>query len=124
MSSLVSGISIVQGICIGSLLGLLVACGAGSSDDSAMGATVQLAWLPNPDNITGYNVYYGSTPETATTLVSVLPVDSPNFDPQAPTVQYVAFELGLGLGDQVCFRVKAHDGEEFSDFSKAVCGRI
>lgn len=82
-----------------------------------------LSWSPNPDEITGYQVFRGPTAEQATQLVTDLPLNSGLVDPTAPQIEYRAnADLGLTVGEEACFRVKAYNNEAFSDYSQAVCG--
>jgi hypothetical protein len=74
---------------------------------------IALSWQPNPGAIDGYIVHTGPTPETATSVITITP---------ASTISYGAFtDLGLGAGDQACFRIKAYNSYGQSDFSDAVC---
>ena len=72
--------------------------------------TLNISWSPYPESISGYLVYYGSTPETTTTLASDLPSGTSNFDASAPSISYQPLvDLGLSTGDTVCFRIQAYD---------------
>ena len=67
-----------------------------------------VAWQPAPEPVAGYIVYYGSTADTATVLLSDLPAGS--YDPAAPSVSYdPARDLGVSSGSPVCFRIFAYD---------------
>ena len=100
---------------------LLTACGDESSTSSIPESPstpqtqLHLSWLPHPDETTtGYLVHYGPTLDTTTVVISDLPVNSSNFDPQNPSVEYSAWDdLRLRTGDNACFRLKAYnpDGE-------------
>ncbi|MEA3411100.1 MAG: Ig-like domain-containing protein [Pseudomonadota bacterium] len=84
---------------------------------------VTLSWDPNPENVSGYWVVYGDTPESATTYLSDLVTESGDFNPSAPAVIYsAAADLGANTGDQVCFRVGARLDLLESSLSEAVCG--
>jgi hypothetical protein len=118
-----------------SLLGIILSgCGGGGSDsanvphaDSATGETLTLLWDPHPEeeNVLGYYVFVGRSPDTAVTLLSVLRTDSGEIDPRAPAVSYdVSKQLGLRGGDEVCFRAKAFNEEVESEFSEAACATI
>ena len=85
---------------------------------------LRLSWDPHPQAVKGFIVHYGDSPETATTELSVLEFDNGDIDPQAPMVTYwMASDLGLAMDARVCFRVKAYDATDVSDFSEAVCTR-
>lgn len=109
------------------LILLMTACGGGggnSSEPLATDTRIRLSWIPNLDPVDGYIVLAGSTPENITP-VSALAVTSPGFDPQAPTVLYEAgADLGLALGDTVCFRLAAYYNGAISDLSAATCAGI
>ncbi len=110
------------------LLALLVACGGAGSSPQNNNApeALNLAWLPHPDEtVAGYIVYYGPNIDTVTQVASNLSVGSPNFNPQAPAVQYNAeIDLRLQPGDTVCFRLKAYNVDGLSDYSPGVCTLI
>ena len=78
---------------------------------------LNIAWTPYPGNAWGYYVFYGPTPDTATTLASDLPIGAGNFNASAPSVSYQpTLDLSLNVGDAVCFRIEAYDagGKPFS----------
>ena len=111
----------------------LLACGGGGSKgDAGSGAAasarvLSLSWEPNPatDGVAGYIVYRGPSAVNATQQVSNLSVSSGVIDPNAPAVTYNAgLDLGLSLGAQVCFRLKAYNAAGQSDFSTAACTTI
>ena len=84
---------------------------------------LNIAWSPYPGNAWGYYVYYGPTPDTATTLASDLPIGTGNFNASAPSVSYQpTSDLSLNTGDSVCFRIQAYDagGKPFS-WSEVQC---
>lgn len=93
---------------------------------AATDTTVALTWQPNSDPIAGYVVYYGPTPEAATTLATQLSLSSNGMNPQAPSVSFNAgTDLGLNYGDSVCFRLRAYNSANvMSDWSGAACGTI
>jgi len=72
-----------------------------------------LAWYSNPGEIVGYIVYFGSSPESATTIASETSGTSVKY--------YTETDLGLGPGDSVCFRLKAFNLSGLSEFSGALC---
>jgi hypothetical protein len=79
------------------------------TSDGSIDDTLNINWSPYSESVSGYLVYYGSTPETATTLASDLPTDTSNFDASAPSISYQPLQLGLNTGDTVCFRIQAYD---------------
>jgi hypothetical protein len=80
------------------------------TSDGSIADTLNINWSPYPESVSGYLVYYGSTPETATTLASDVPSDASNFDASAPSISYQPLQdLGLNTGDTVCFRIQAYD---------------
>lgn len=92
----------------------------------ARDTVISLAWQANRDTVAGYVVYYGPTPDLATTAVSNLSVTSSGFDANAPAVSYNAgSDLRLKHGDNVCFRLRAYDGAaSMSAWSDAACSVI
>jgi hypothetical protein len=116
-----AGILLVDG-CGTSLVGPLT---AGASSSLATG-NIYVAWQPHPDpTVTGYVIYYGPSVTEATTIASNQPVNSPNFDPQAPSVSYdAAANLGLHTGDTVCFRLRAYNPDGESDFTAGTCTTV
>ena len=124
------------------LLGLLVACDdepegdlkrdavsleilPGNTDGTATDVELLLSWLPNPDEIFGYIVYYGPAADATVAVASVLSVTDDDFDPQAPSVRYNArLDLNFDEGSNVCFRLRAYNNVGESDFSGAACRAI
>ena len=84
-----------------------------TSDVPADDKLLALAWYSNPGDILGYIVYYGSTPESATTIASETSTTSVKY--------YVNTDLGLNPGDSVCFRLKAFNLAGLSAYSGAAC---
>jgi hypothetical protein len=85
-----------------SVLSLAVAQSASSS--------LQVSWQPFGNNTAGYMVYYGTTAATVNVLVSDLALNSGLYDASGPSVTYdSARDLGLYVGDTVCFRIYAYD---------------
>ena len=80
------------------------------TSDGSIADTLNINWSPYPESVSGYLVYYGSTPETTTTLASDVPSDASNFDASAPSISYQPLQdLGLSTGETVCFRIQAYD---------------
>ena len=119
---------IVRALLIGSVLVLLAACGSSFSDGvhGSADTTVYVAWLPHPDpGVTGYNVYFGPTVDTAAELVANIPVDSPGFDAQAPSVKFnLLTDLRQSRGEDVCFRLRAYNSDGLSGWSPGVCTTV
>jgi hypothetical protein len=81
-----------------------------------------LSWTSNPGDILGYQVFRGPTANEATQLIADLPLNSGLLDPRSPSVRFRAHaDLGLGDGEQACFRVKAYTHDAESDYSAPVC---
>lgn len=93
---------------------------------TATDTVVALAWQPNMDPIAGYIVYYGPTPDAATTLAVQLSLANDPFNGLAPNVSFNAGrDLGLSYGDSVCFRLRAYNtANMLSGWSPAACGTI
>lgn len=91
---------------------------------AATDTIVRLQWNPSTESISGYIVYYGSTPEDATNLAVQLAQGE--FDAQAPSVSFNAGrDLGLNHGESVCFRLRAYGaGDIVSDPSDAACSTV
>lgn len=92
---------------------------------AATDTVVRLQWHPSTESISGYIVYYGSTPEEAIRLaVQLSQGEFP--DAQAPSVSFNAGrDLGLNHGERVCFRLRAYGaGDAVSDLSDAECSTI
>ena len=78
-----------------------------------------LSWNANTDTVDGYVVYHGPTGANASTEYTTVSAT------EAPSVTYDAINgLGYSAGDQICFRVKAYLGSEYSDWSAAVCDTV
>ncbi len=105
--------------------------GAGGSASSVVEITcsncntdfaLNLSWDKNPDSVTGYRVFSGPTAETVTEELTDIPLATEGFDPELPTKSYhFSNDLGLALGDERCFRLKAYNDVGFSDFSDVAC---
>ena len=78
--------------------------------------SITLSWSPVPGNVNGYRVFVGDTAGTATNLVAEVTSSSVTFN--------AGTNLGLRIGDRVCFRVKAYNDQGESDFSDAVCATL
>lgn len=75
--------------------------------------TLTLSWHPSAGLIDGYMIFQGPTPESATALLSITLETTVHYD--------ATMDLGLNVGDESCFRIKAYNAEGASDFSDAVC---
>lgn len=81
-----------------------------------------LHWNPNTDYVVGYKVYFGDSPETATTEVATVRRKQLS-NPLDPKLTFDAVvDLKLEPGQRGCFRVKAYNEAGASEFSDAVCG--
>jgi hypothetical protein len=81
-----------------------------------------LSWDPSTEDLKGYYVYHGPTPDTSTALLSHLLIAE--VEAEEPAVTYESGEIGLKAGDTVCFRVKAYNDVGSSDYSEAACTTI
>ena len=81
----------------------------------AGGVSLSLSWNENPaaDKVEGYRVYRGTDASNASQLVSEITNTSTTYDAWN--------DLRLGMGDRVCFRVKAFNSAGESGFSDAAC---
>ena len=92
------------------------------SEPIPAGQKITLAWNPSPAPVIGYLVYYGPTADRARRQVSNIQVNSPSFNPDAPSVTFdMDRDLILGDDGRACFRVRAYDSTVISDFSESVC---
>lgn len=81
-----------------------------------------LRWNPNIDYIVGYKIYFGNSPETATTEIATVRRKQLT-DPLDPSIDFnTAIDLKLTSGQRGCFRVKAYNEAGASEYSEAVCG--
>ncbi len=142
MSSSPLGARFIRGILTITLLGFLTACEdesegdlkiddvsltilPGDTDGTVTDVELLLSWLPNPDEIFGYIVYYGPAADATVAVASVLSVTDDDFDPQAPWVRYNAqLDLDVDEGSTVCFKLRAYNNVGESNFSGAACGAI
>ncbi len=93
-----------------------VTCGS-----CATGVSLVVTWdaNPAPENILDYSVYAGPLPDSTATLVGTVTATA------TPSLTVDAWnDLGLRLGDTVCFRIKARNDLGPSPFSSAVCGTL
>ena len=124
-----SSLARYQMVSIGLLAAMLSGCGGGGDSDSSSPQTetsLTLLWDPPPagEQVLGYLVYFGNTPESVYQLLSTLH-DGSDVDTEAPQVTYrSATQLGLRSGDGACFRVKAFNASVESDFSNTACTTI
>lgn len=122
------------------VMGTLVACGGGSqnSDSEINGATgsntsgggnnsgntinVELSWNPNPGNVDGYAINYGTTASSVNTSAAKIATSLPSFNPSAPSVVFdVAAKFGVTTGDQVCFNIQAYNEAGYTTPSSSAC---
>ena len=83
---------------------------------------VTLDWTANSDSIDGYMVHYGPTPESAIIPLHIQPLNQSGFNPAKPSVSFnAADDLGLNVGDTVCFKLKTYSMLLESNFSDAIC---
>ncbi len=88
---------------------------------------LNLSWDANPaeEDVTGYNVFYGESDNTANSLYKTFTGNSAGFDLNAPSIDTNAnADLSLQAGDDVCFRISAYNSAGESSKSAAVCETI
>lgn len=96
-----------------------------TSNEGTNDAQIIISWNQNPNPVIGYKIFHGSSPESASTLLSDILVTSKNFIPETPSVTFNAInELNLKVGDSICFSIKAYNMIGMSDFSSAKCVTI
>jgi len=95
------------------------------STSGTPGQLVTLKWSPSPGHINGYLVFYGPSANLASAQISDISINSPGFNPQAPSIQYDSwFDLNALPGDNICFRVRAYGAAGLSAWSSAVCSGV
>ncbi|MFQ5469219.1 MAG: Ig-like domain-containing protein [Gammaproteobacteria bacterium] len=85
---------------------------------------ITLSWLPNAENVLGYEIYFGPDAVTTPDIASVVTMNTAGFNPLSPTAKFTSSGLGLTNGNQFCFRLKAYNSFGSSDFSGAVCSSL
>lgn len=81
-----------------------------------------LYWNPNTDYVVGYKIYFGDSPDNATTEIATVRRKQ-LANPLDPRIDFdAAVDLQLASGERGCFRVKAYNEVGASEFSEAVCG--
>ncbi|MDH3692491.1 MAG: hypothetical protein OEU36_23925 [Gammaproteobacteria bacterium] len=104
---------------------LSAGCGGEISQASRDEATILVAWEPNPEPVLGYEVFYGDTVDAVDKFAADVSALDPDADLSAPAVELRSDrDLGLSKGDQVCFKVKAYDATDVSNYSAPVCTTI
>ncbi len=84
--------------------------------------TLQFRWDPNPldENITGYRLYFGDSPNTVNTLFKAL--TSTDINLNAPSINVNAEnELMLKTGDTLCVQLSAYNNVGESNKTAATC---
>jgi hypothetical protein len=93
-----------------------------SSEANASNTLLTLTWQPNPESVDGYIVYFGPSEDAVTAETTDIKAFAGSFDPQNPSIQYDSwYDLGLQLGDNVCFKLRAYNADGFSDWSLPAC---
>jgi hypothetical protein len=83
---------------------------------------ITLLWDKNLDFVTGYKVYKGASTDMVSEVLSDIPLETQGFDPETPSISYhVRDDLGLALGEDQCFKVKAYNDYGLSEFSGVAC---
>jgi hypothetical protein len=113
------------------ILSTALGCGSGSVSDTNPdpdSVTIRLAWdQAEPERVTGYRLFMGETDvaEDMQLADEFLVAEQPGFDILAPLVEYdTKDDLGLEMGEHACFRLKAFNDTQESDFSNAACTTV
>lgn len=83
--------------------------------------STSISWTANNDNIDGYMVFYGPTPDTAILPLDIIPKGTAGFNFSNPSTTYGLESLGLNAGDSLCIRLKAFSKLLESLYSASVC---
>jgi hypothetical protein len=121
--SFVYGVRDVAGGMTTATVTLRVYCQACENDNTERGLRLTLSWEPNPEDVSGYITYYGSSLSAMRLELSDLRVAS-DLDPESPSITYTMGELGVERGETVCFWVRAYGDKAMSDISEPVCATL
>ncbi len=95
------------------------------SANSSVNRRLVLQWKPNPKAVDGYIVLFGTKKSNTTLQVSDISVRRGTLDRRSPSVVlFTASDLGIGAGDNACFRLQAYNDGGRSPQSEAVCTTI
>lgn len=95
------------------------------SADSSENRRLVLQWKPNSKAVDGYIVLFGTKKSNTTLQVSDISVRRGTLDRRSPSVVlFTASDLGIGAGDNACFRIQAYNDAGRSPQSDAVCKTI
>lgn len=87
----------------------------------AVEPTVRLSWQPPASHVDAYEIYFDRKPQTQR-LLRTVSVIAGEVDADAPVVQFRARkDLGVSVGDRVCFRVRSVAGGVRSALSEPTC---
>ena len=109
------------------LCGAILSAGTTSSEEITTPpeeTNIRVAWNPNPEPVLGYEVFYGYTADAVDKFAADVSALDPDTDLSAPAVELSGRDLGLNNGEQVCFKIRAYDATEVSDYSAPVCTTI
>lgn len=95
------------------------------SPDTVHNTKLTVTWNANPGTVDGYIVYFGPSVSAVTNEATNITAFAGSFDPASPTIQYDSwYDLGLQLGDNVCFKLRAYNADGFSDWSLPACTTV
>jgi hypothetical protein len=84
-----------------------------------------VTWTPNPESVDGYIVYFGPSASSVTNETTEITAFAGSFDPASPAIEYDSwYDLGLQLGDNVCFKLRAYNADGLSDWSLPACTTV
>lgn len=86
---------------------------------------IRLLWDFDSNNVLGYLIFVGATPETATQQIADLAVSASTFDPLAPSFDFDSKNfLSSNTSKQICFRIKAYNEFGSSEYSEPACSAL
>ncbi|KAB7627888.1 Ig-like domain-containing protein [Alkalilimnicola sp. S0819] len=89
----------------------------------ADGVQVRLNWAPSGGPVEGYRIYTGPDSDRISTLLKDLPLES--LDAGKPAASFdAAAGLGLRLGEQACFTVRAYNPQGESEPTTPRCVKL
>lgn len=104
---------------------LNVAITSTPTDPPAAPPILTLSWDPSTGVVSGYRVYAGPAPDEVSQLVRSLVLADGVIDPSTPASSFdTASDLGVQVGDPLCFRVKAYNDAGESEFSEPICTTV
>lgn len=103
----------------------ILAGGTTTSPDTVANTKLTVSWKPNPESVNGYIVYFGPSASAVTNETTDVKAFAGSFDPAKPAIEYDSwYDLGLRLGDSVCFKLRAYNADGLSDWSLPACTTV